>query len=36
MDLFKLLGITATTVRAIDLDMTPDLAYRTFTCCRLS
>ena len=32
MDLFKLLGITATTVRAIDLDMTPDLAYRTFTC----
>ncbi len=32
MDFFKQLGISETTVPGIDLEMTPDLAYRTFTC----
>lgn len=32
MDLFEQLGVSETTVRGIDLEMTPDLAYRTFTC----
>ncbi len=32
MDLFEQLGVSNTTVQCIDLEMTPDLAYRTFTC----
>jgi hypothetical protein len=32
MDLYERLGASPTTVRAIDLEMTPDLAYRAFTC----
>ena len=32
MDFFEELGVSSTTDRGIDLEMTPDLAYRTFTC----
>lgn len=32
MDLYARLGASPTTVRGIDLEMTPDLAYRAFTC----
>ncbi|WP_319588054.1 DUF1566 domain-containing protein [uncultured Desulfobulbus sp.] len=32
MDLFEQLDISETAVRAFDLEMTPDLAYRMFTC----
>ena len=32
MDLYERLSASPTTTRAIDLEMTPDLAYRAFTC----